>query len=50
MLEFLGWKAEGDKLKQAVSDALKEHVVTKELGGYKATVEVGDWIAQRAAQ
>jgi 3-isopropylmalate dehydrogenase len=50
MLEFLGWKAEGDKLKQAVSDSLNEHVVTKELGGYKATVEVGDWIAQRAAR
>jgi len=50
MLEFLGWKAEGDKLKQAVRDALKENVVTVELGGSKVTVEVGDWIAQRAAQ
>src|SRR6185369_8414213 len=47
MLEFLGWKAEGDKLKQAVRDALKENIVTKELGGAKATVEVGDWIARR---
>jgi len=33
-----------------VSEALTEHVVTKELGGYKATVEVGDWIAARVAQ
>jgi hypothetical protein len=29
---------------------LKENVVTVELGGSKVTVEVGDWIAQRAAQ
>jgi 3-isopropylmalate dehydrogenase len=48
MLEFLGWKAEGEKVKQAVRDALKENIVTKELGGSKATVEVGDWIARRA--
>jgi len=50
MMEFLGWKAEGDRLKQAVRDALKENIVTKELGGAKATVEVGDWIARRVAQ
>jgi 3-isopropylmalate dehydrogenase len=48
LLEFLGWKSEGDKLKQSVRDALKENVVTKELGGSNATVEVGDWVAQRA--
>jgi 3-isopropylmalate dehydrogenase len=47
MLEFLGWQAEGNKLRQAVSEALKENVVTPELGGSKQTVEVGDWIAQR---
>jgi isocitrate/isopropylmalate dehydrogenase len=41
-------KPEGDKLKQSVRDALKENVVTKELGGSNATVEVGDWVAQRA--
>ena len=47
MLDFLGWKAEGGRLKRAVRDALKENVVTQELGGAKGTVEVGDWIAQR---
>ena len=46
MLEFLGWKAEGSKVKQAVRRALKENVVTPELGGSKQTVEVGDWIAK----
>jgi len=49
MLEFLGWKAEGDRLKQAVRDALKENVVTPELGGSKQTVEVGDWVARHIA-
>ena len=49
MLDFLGWRAEGGTLKQAVRDALKQNVLTPELGGSKATVEVGDWIARRAA-
>jgi len=47
MLEFLGWKTEGEVLREAVRAALKENVVTQELGGIKATVEVGDWIAAR---
>ena len=49
MLEFLGWKTEGEVLREAVRAALKENVVTQELGGVKATVEVGDWVAKRAA-
>src|SRR5215467_2877914 len=49
MLDFLGWRAEGGTLKQAVRDALKQGFVTPDLGGSKATVEVGDWIARRAA-
>ena len=49
MLEFLGWKPEADVLREAVRTALKENVVTQELGGVKATVEVGDWVAKRAA-
>jgi len=49
MLEFLGWQVESNKLRQAVSEALKENVVTPELGGSKQTVEVGDWIAQRVS-
>ena len=50
MLEFLGWMAEGRKLKCAVCDALEERVVTPELGGSKQTVEVGDWIADRISR
>src|SRR4030095_1657982 len=50
MLEFLGWKTEGGKLKQAVRDALKENVLPQELGGSKGTVEVGDWIAHRVGK
>ena len=50
MLEFLGWKAEADKLKRAVRAAVEEHMVTQELGGSKATVEVGDWIAEQVAR
>src|SRR5215472_4650471 len=50
MLEFLGWKSEAGRLKQAVRDALKETVVTRELGGSKQTVEVGDWLANLVAK
>jgi 3-isopropylmalate dehydrogenase len=50
LLEFLGWKDEAAKLKQAVRDALKANAVTQELGGSKQTVEVGDWIAKCVAQ
>jgi len=49
MLEFLGAKREGELLREAVRAAVRENVVTPELGGSKATVEVGDWIAERAA-
>jgi 3-isopropylmalate dehydrogenase len=49
MMEFLGWKAEADKLKHAVRAALREQIVTQELGGSRATVEVGDWIAGQVA-
>src|SRR5690348_1673671 len=48
MLEFLGWKTEATALRTVVRAALHENYVTKELGGSKATVEVGDWIARRA--
>lgn len=50
MLEFLGWKEEGEALREAVRAALQENVVTRELGGSKATDEVGDWIAGRVAK
>jgi isocitrate/isopropylmalate dehydrogenase len=47
MLDFLGWKSEGDSLRAAVGSALQENFVTSDLGGDKGTVEVGDWIAER---
>jgi len=47
MLDFLGWKFEGDALRNAVRAALQEHFVTPDLGGDKSTVEVGDWIVRR---
>jgi 3-isopropylmalate dehydrogenase len=47
MLDFLGWKSEGDALRHAVRAALQENFVTPDLGGDKRTIEVGDWIAQR---
>jgi 3-isopropylmalate dehydrogenase len=48
MLEFLGWGSESEVLREVVRAALKENVVTQELGGSKATVEVGDWVAEQA--
>jgi len=47
MLDFLGWKTEGDAVRDAVRAALEEGFVTPDLGGDKKTVEVGDWIARR---
>jgi len=50
MLEFLGWKPEADALRAAVRSAVRENYVTPDLGGDKRTSEVGDWLAQKAAQ
>ena len=47
MLDFLGWKSEGESLRNAVRSALQENFVTPDLDGDKGTVEVGDWIAAR---
>lgn len=49
MLDFLGWKPEGDGLRDAVRSAIRENFVSPDLGGDKKTVEVGDWIARRVA-
>jgi 3-isopropylmalate dehydrogenase len=49
MLDFLGWKPEGDGLRDAVRSAIRENFVSPDLGGDKKTVEVGDWIASRVA-
>jgi 3-isopropylmalate dehydrogenase len=50
MLDFLGWQAEGETLRNAVHSALQENFVTPDLGGEKRTVEVGDWIANHLAK
>ncbi|HVS74427.1 MAG TPA: isocitrate/isopropylmalate dehydrogenase family protein [Candidatus Acidoferrales bacterium] len=42
MLDFLGWKAEGDALRGAVKAALQEKRVTPDLGGELSTAAVGD--------
>jgi 3-isopropylmalate dehydrogenase len=49
LLDFLGWRPEGNGLRDAVRDAIREDFVPPDLGGDKKTVEVGDWIADRAA-
>jgi 3-isopropylmalate dehydrogenase len=49
MLDFLGWRLEGDGLRDAVRAAVRENFVPPDLGGEKKTVEVGDWIADRVA-
>jgi 3-isopropylmalate dehydrogenase len=50
MLEFLGWKPEAAALRAAVRSALRENYVTPDLGGDKRTTDVGNWLAQKAAQ
>jgi 3-isopropylmalate dehydrogenase len=52
MLEYLGWRKESQVLREAVRAALRENIVTPDLGGSKRTAEVGDWLAnfsERAA-
>jgi 3-isopropylmalate dehydrogenase len=49
MLEFLGWKNEAIALREAVKSALRENLVTPDLGGDKGTRAVGDWLALRVA-
>ena len=49
MLDFLGWRPEGDGLRDAVRSAIRENFVPPDLGGDKKPVEVGDWIAGRIA-
>jgi 3-isopropylmalate dehydrogenase len=46
MLDFLGWKTEGDALRGAVKAAVKENRVTPDLGGKLTTSAVGDWLAE----
>lgn len=50
MLDFLGWKTEGDALRSVTNAALREGFVTPDLGGDRKTGEVGDWLAQHVAK
>lgn len=50
MLDFLGWKDEGNTLRRVTNEALREGFVTPDLGGDKKTAEVGDWLANRTAR
>ncbi len=50
MLDFLGWKQEGDLLRSAVKAALRENRVTPDLGGELKTPAVGDWLAEYVAK
>jgi 3-isopropylmalate dehydrogenase len=47
MMDFLGWHAEGEALRDAVRAVVNEKFVTPDLGGEKNTVEVGNWITAR---
>jgi 3-isopropylmalate dehydrogenase len=50
MMEFLGWKPEGNALRTSVRAALRQNYVTPDLGGDKRTVEVGDWLAMKSVE
>jgi 3-isopropylmalate dehydrogenase len=45
MLEFLGWEREASVTRAAVKSALFKNYVTSDLGGNRATAEIGDWLA-----
>lgn len=49
MLDYLKWPEEAQALRESVKAALRENLVTPDLGGVKQTVEVGDWLAKFAA-
>jgi 3-isopropylmalate dehydrogenase len=46
MLEFLGWKSEALAMQGAVKSALREDIVTPDLGGQKETSAVGNWLVE----
>lgn len=48
MLEYLNWKEEAQVLREGARVALREGIMTPDLGGVKQTVEVGDWLANFA--
>jgi 3-isopropylmalate dehydrogenase len=50
LFDFLGWQTEGDALRAAVREAVREGKCTADLGGKLGTREAGDWVANRLAK
>jgi len=50
LVEFLGWRPQAAAIRTAVRAALRENYVTPDLGGNKSTVEVADWLVDRAGK
>ena len=46
MLDALGVEGAGQRIEAAVTAALKQNVVTEELGGTHTTTEVSQWIEE----
>lgn len=47
MLDYLGHSEAGARAEQVVQEALRNEVVTRDLGGMFGTREVGEWIGER---
>lgn len=50
MLDFLGWHAESELLKQSVKSALLDNITTPDLHGSKQTLEVSDWLVNHVSK
>ncbi|MHC1581239.1 MAG: isocitrate/isopropylmalate family dehydrogenase, partial [Methanopyraceae archaeon] len=48
MLEWLGEKEAAEAVWEAVGDAIRERCVTPDLGGDKRTMEVAEFVRERA--
>lgn len=47
MLDYLGHSEAGARAEQVVQEALRNEIVTRDLGGVLGTREVGEWIRER---
>lgn len=50
LLDYLGWKAESVRVRNAVRSALRENRVTPDLGGEMKTAGLGDWLANQVSK
>ena len=46
MLEYLGFSAEAKRMEAAVTAAVREKMLTPDVGGSKGTREVAEWIGK----